>query len=156
MATVFSIKRAQKLPITEQEAWEFFSSPKNLKTITPDYMGFDITSDLGDGKMYAGQIITYKVKPLLGIPLNWITEITHSEEPHYFVDEQRFGPYRLWHHKHYIKPIKGGVIMEDIVHYKLPLGILGYLGNYLLVKQQLKAIFDYRYQKLEELFGKLN
>lgn len=151
---VYSLYRKQFLPISQQEAWEFFSSPINLKTITPDYMGFEVTSDLGDGKMYAGQIITYKVKPVLGIPISWVTEITHSQEPNYFVDEQRFGPYSLWHHKHYIKPVEGGVEMEDLVHYKVPFGFLGKLACYLFVNQRLKSIFDYRYKKLEELFNK--
>lgn len=144
----------QKLPISIEEAWEFFSSPKNLKIITPPYMGFDITSG-GDEKMYAGQIITYIVKPILGIPIEWVTEITHVQEPYYFVDEQRFGPYSFWHHKHFFKPISGGIEMQDWVHYKIPFGIIGKSINQLYIKHKLKEIFDYRYQTLEKIFGKM-
>ena len=133
-------------------AWDFIRSPKNLATITPEYMGFDILSELPE-VMYPGQIIEYNVTPLLGIKLHWVTEITHVKELEYFVDEQRFGPYAFWHHKHFLKAVKGGVEMTDIVHYKLPLGILGKLANTLFVKRQLKAIFDYRYNKLEKMFN---
>ena len=105
--------------------------------------------------MYSGQIIAYTVKPLFGIPLHWVTEITHVVEPHYFVDEQRFGPYAFWHHKHFLRPILGGVEMEDVVHYKLPFGFVGDIADVLFVKNQLKQIFDYRFVKLEALFGKL-
>lgn len=149
-----TLKTVQKLPISLNEAWEFFSSPKNLKTITPPYMGFDITSG-GDNKMYAGQIITYIVKPVLGIPMEWVTEITHVQEPFYFVDEQRFGPYSLWHHKHFFKEIPGGVEMSDLVHYKIPLGPIGKIMNQIYIKNKLKEIFDYRYQTLEKMFGKM-
>ena len=100
---VYRLDTAQQLPCDLDTAWNFFSSPVNLKQITPEYMGFDITSDLGDGKMYPGQIITYIVKPILGIPLRWITEITHVKDLEYFVDEQRFGPYSLWHHQHWFE-----------------------------------------------------
>lgn len=153
--SLHSLTTVQKLPISIEEAWSFFSSPKNLKVITPDYMGFEITSDLGDGKMYPGQIISYIVTPVLNIPLEWVTEISHVSEPHYFVDEQRFGPYSFWHHKHFFKAIEGGVEMTDTVHYKVPFGPIGDLANVLFVKNKLKEIFDYRYQKLENLFGKL-
>jgi ligand-binding SRPBCC domain-containing protein len=153
--SLHSLSTVQKLPISIEEAWTFFSSPKNLKVITPDYMGFKITSDLGDGKMYSGQIISYIVTPVLNVPMEWVTEISHVSEPHYFVDEQRFGPYAFWHHKHFFKEIEGGVEMTDTVHYKVPLGPIGDLVNALFVKNKLKEIFDYRYQKLESLFGKL-
>lgn len=153
--SLHSLSTVQKLPISIEEAWTFFSSPKNLKVITPDYMGFKITSDLGDGKMYSGQIISYIVTPVLNIPMEWVTEISHVSEPHYFVDEQRFGPYAFWHHKHFFKEIEGGVEMTDTVHYKVPLGPIGDVVNALFVKNKLKDIFDYRYQKLESLFGKL-
>ncbi len=149
-----TLKTVQKLPISLNEAWDFFSSPKNLKIITPPYMGFDITSG-GENKMYAGQIITYIVKPVLGIPMEWVTEITHVQEPFYFVDEQRFGPYSLWHHKHFFKEIPGGVEMSDLVHYKIPLGLIGKIMNQIYIKNKLKEIFDYRYQTLENMFGKL-
>ncbi len=104
--------------------------------------------------MYAGQVITYKVKPLLRIPMFWMTEITHVEEAKYFVDEQRFGPYALWHHQHHFKEVQGGVEMLDIIHYKLPFGPLGSLVNFLFVRKQLKGIFDYRFRYLEDHFGR--
>ena len=117
-------------------------------------MGFEIQSG-ADRSIFPGQIIQYTVKPLLGIKINWVTEITHVIEKHYFVDEQRYGPYALWHHKHFIKEIPGGVEMEDIIDYKIPMGLLGQLIHPYLVKPKLDAIFEYRRQKLIELFGTL-
>lgn len=133
--------------------WDFISSPKNLQTITPSYMGFIILSNPAD-KMFPGQIIEYKVSPLMGIKLHWVTEITHVKDKEYFVDEQRFGPYAFWHHKHFLQQTKDGVMMYDEVHYKAPMGILGWLANALFIKRQLKQIFDYRYNKIEEIFNK--
>jgi len=150
---IYRLHTKQNLPISVDEAWEFLSSPKNLKTITPDYMGFHILSG-ADRPMFPGQIIQYIVTPVLGIKTKWVTEITHVKDKEYFVDEQRFGPYSLWHHKHFIKPIEGGVEMEDIVDYKVPMGILGQLVHPILVKPKLEEIFNYRTKKLEELFGK--
>lgn len=150
---VYTLYKKQQLPISKKEAWSFLSEPKNLKVITPNYMGFDILSG-ADRPMFAGQIIQYIVTPILGIKTKWITEITHVVDGEYFVDEQRFGPYALWHHKHFIKEIDGGVEMEDIVDYKLPFGILGQLIHPFLVKPKLEEIFNYRTKKLEELFGK--
>jgi len=150
---VYTLYKKQLLPISKAEAWAFLSDPKNLKTITPDYMGFDILSG-ADRPMFAGQIIQYIVTPILGIKTKWVTEITHVVDGDYFVDEQRFGPYALWHHKHFIKEIDGGVEMEDIIDYKVPFGILGQLVQPILVKPKLEEIFNYRTKKLEELFGK--
>lgn len=150
---IYRLHQKQNLPITKQEAWDFLSDPKNLKVITPDYMGFHILSG-ADRPMFAGQIIQYIVTPVLGIKTKWVTEITHVIDGEYFVDEQRFGPYSLWHHKHFIKEIDGGVEMEDIIDYKIPMGILGQIVHPILVKPKLKEIFDYRTKKLEELFGK--
>ena len=150
---IYRLHQKQNLPITKQEAWDFLSDPKNLKVITPDYMGFHILSG-ADRPMFAGQIIQYIVTPVLGIRTKWVTEITHVIDGEYFVDEQRFGPYSLWHHKHFIKEIDGGVEMEDIIDYKVPMGFLGQLVHPVLVKPKLKEIFDYRTKKLEELFGK--
>jgi ligand-binding SRPBCC domain-containing protein len=152
MSKVYSIKTVQVLKISLDEAWAFFSSPKNLQKITPQKLGFQIISKHHGEKMYPGQIIEYKVSPILGIPLYWMTEITHVEDRKFFVDEQRFGPYQLWHHQHHFKETAEGVEMTDIVHYKLPLGILGDIANVLMVKKQLKEIFDYRYQAVEQLF----
>jgi ligand-binding SRPBCC domain-containing protein len=150
---IYTLAKTQNLPISLEEAWDFFSSPKNLKEITPPYMGFVITSDLGDGKMYSGQIISYKVTPLLNIPMTWVTEIKHVEDHKYFVDEQRFGPYALWHHQHWFKSIDGGVEMRDIVNYGLPLDPLGRIGIG-FVRSKLEEIFDYRFHKVEQIFGK--
>ena len=152
---VYRLSSKQKLPISVDEAWEFLSSPKNLKTITPDYMSFDIISG-ADKPMFAGQIIQYIVTPVLGIKTNWVTEITQVVDKKYFVDEQRFGPYALWHHKHFINPIEGGVEMEDIIDYKVPLGFIGRLVHPFLVKPRLTEIFNYRTKKLVELFGEIN
>jgi ligand-binding SRPBCC domain-containing protein len=149
---IYTLHKKQKLPISVDQAWDFLSDPKNLKTITPNYMGFNILSG-ADRPMFAGQIIQYIVTPVLGIKTKWVTEITHVVDKHYFVDEQRFGPYALWHHKHFIKEIDGGVEMEDIIDYKLPFGILGQLVQPFLVKPKLEEIFNYRTKKLEELFG---
>ncbi|WP_271424850.1 SRPBCC family protein [Aequorivita sinensis] len=151
---IYTLQAKQKLPITIDEAWAFLSNPKNLKVITPDYMGFDILSG-SEKPMFAGQIIEYIVTPILGIKTKWVTEITHVVDREYFVDEQRFGPYSLWHHKHFIKEIDGGIEMEDLLHYKLPFGILGKLVHPLLVKPKLDEIFEYRKNKLHELFGTL-
>jgi ligand-binding SRPBCC domain-containing protein len=151
---VYSIKTVQKIPVSLDKAWDFFSSPANLQAITPAKMGFTIISKHHGEKMYAGQIIEYKVKPVLGIPLYWMTEITQVKDKEYFIDEQRFGPYSLWHHQHHFKAIEGGVEMTDIIHYKNPMWLLGDIANSLFVKKQLAGIFDYRYKKVEELFGK--
>ena len=150
---LYTLKATQFLPISKNKAWEFLSSPKNLKIITPEYMGFDILSG-ADRKMYPGQIIQYIVTPVMGIKTKWVTEITHVKEGEYFVDEQRFGPYALWHHKHFIKEVEGGVEMEDIIDYKLPFGFLGQLLHPILVKPKLNEIFSYRKEKLRVLFEK--
>jgi len=149
---IYTLHKKQLLPITVDEAWEFLSNPANLKIITPDYMSFNIIGGV-DRPMYAGQIIQYIVTPVLGIKTKWVTEITHVIDKNYFVDEQRYGPYALWHHKHFIKPINGGVEMEDIIDYKIPFGKLGQLIQPLLVEPKLKEIFEYRKEKLEQLFG---
>ena len=154
MSKVYSIKFVQNLPVPLEQAWDFFSRPDNLKDITPANLGFKIISpDRGD-RMYAGQVIEYKEHPVLGIPLYWMTEITHVKDLEYFVDEQRFGPYSLWHHQHHFKAIEGGVEMTDIVHYKMPFWFLGNIANRLFVKKQLDSIFSFRFNKAEEVFGK--
>ncbi|MGC1514770.1 MAG: SRPBCC family protein [Maribacter sp.] len=149
---LYQLHSKQALPISMEKAWDFLSNPGNLKEITPEHMGFHILSG-ADRPMFAGQIIQYKVSPFPGYTTKWITEITHVEKGSYFVDEQRFGPYALWHHKHFIKNIDGGVEMEDIIDYKIPFGILGQIAHPLIVKKQLLDIFNYREQKLKELFG---
>ncbi|HSI91791.1 MAG TPA: SRPBCC family protein [Adhaeribacter sp.] len=152
--STYYLKRVQRLPVTLQEAWQFFSAPGNLPTITPDYMRFQVLSDSGSSEMYPGQIITYFIKPVLGIKLFWMTEITHVQDGRYFIDEQRMGPYAFWHHTHIFREIPGGVEMTDQVHYKLPFGVLGRLAHALFVKRQLHGIFNYRTQVLEERYGK--
>jgi ligand-binding SRPBCC domain-containing protein len=155
MSKVYTIKTVQKVPVSLEEAWDFFSKPSNLAAITPDNLGFNIISKYHGERMYPGQIIEYTVKPVLGIPLYWMTEITHVEDHKYFVDEQRFGPYSMWHHQHHFKQVEGGVEMTDIVHYKLPLFFLGDIAHALFVKAQLTHIFDYRFEAVEKKYGKL-
>ena len=150
----YQLRACQNLPISREEAWEFLSDPTNLKLITPESMGFNIVSG-NDDAMFAGQIIVYKVSPFSGYSTKWVTEITHVADGSYFVDEQRFGPYALWHHKHFITAVDGGVQIEDIIDYKLPFGIFGQIMHPLIVKKQLLKIFNYREKKLSELFGTL-
>ncbi len=141
----------QQLNASLTEVWDFISSPANLKEITPDYMGFDITSKT-TGQMYPGMIISYKVSPMLGIKTDWVTEITHVKEQSYFVDEQRVGPYCLWHHQHIIEANEVGVLMKDIVTYQPPFGFLGAMANTFFIEKKLKEIFDYRRVVLEKKY----
>ena len=154
MSKVYSFKKVQLIPTTIDKAWDFFATPVNLVHITPGNMGFKLKSEYITERMYPGQIIEYTVKPLFGIPVYWMTEITHVEDKKYFADEQRFGPYSLWHHQHHFKEIPGGVEMTDTVHYKIPYWFLGDIANVLFVKNKLNNIFNYRYRKIEERFGK--
>ena len=129
------------------------SNPHNLLIITPPFLNLKMTNELFGDEVYAGQVMTYTVKPLFGIPVQWMTEITHVERLKLFVDEQRKGPYRLWHHQHHFNPIEGGVEITDLIHYRLPLGILGNAMNAVAVKNKLREIFTYRYFKINEIFG---
>lgn len=148
---LYTVKAIQKFPVRADTIWNFISNPKNLCVITPPAMVFNTLS--GDERdMHAGQIIHYTIAPILGIKLQWVTEITHVDPKKFFVDEQRYGPYAFWHHKHFVKEIEGGCEMEDVVHYKLPMGILGRLAHP-FVKPRLEAIFEFRRKKLLELFG---
>jgi ligand-binding SRPBCC domain-containing protein len=149
----YQFYREQKVNATLEEIWDFISSPANLKEITPDYMGFDITSSWLAEKMYPGMIISYRVSPLLGIKTTWVTEITHVEALKFFVDEQRVGPYSMWHHQHHIEPIEGGVLMKDTVSYRPPFGPLGAIANTLFIRAKLQEIFDYRKQALDKRYG---
>ncbi len=145
----------QNLPLTLTDAWNFFSSPLNLAEITPNDMAFKVTSQLSvDEKMYTGMIITYKVSPIAGINLNWMTEITQVVSEKYFIDEQRFGPFKFWHHQHHFKAIANGVEMTDILTYGLPFGFIGEMAHGIFVEKRLKEIFNYREKKTEELFGR--
>ena len=150
---VHSIKTIQQIPANIKTVWAFFSNPQNLKAITPDELQFNVISKHHGNTIYAGQIIEYTVSPLLGIPLYWMTEITHVKDGEYFVDEQRYGPYAMWHHQHHFTSIEGGVEMTDIVHYKNPFWILGEAANSIFVRKQLESIFSFRYRKTVEVFG---
>lgn len=150
---MYQFKREQLVKTDIATCWEFFSSPKNLKKITPPYMGFDVKTEIPE-YMYEGLIIAYKVKPLFGIPVEWITEITHVKEHKFFVDEQRKGPYRIWHHEHHFEETDRGILMTDIVSYEMPFGALGKLIQPILVKKKLEEIFAYRFAMTEAFFSK--
>ena len=145
---LYRLEVEQFIPISIDEAWAFFSSPDNLKEITPPKMKFNITSKSSD-VMYSGMLVTYIVSPLLGIKMRWCTEISHVEDKVYFVDQQKFGPYNMWHHQHHFEQVDGGVMMRDIVNYGVPFGVLGQMANTLFVKSQLKEIFEYRTKSVE-------
>ncbi len=149
----YTLIKTQKIPASLNEVWDFISSPANLKKITPAYMGFDIKKPELPAKMYPGMIIKYNITPLLGIKMLWVTEITHVSEYEFFVDEQRIGPYSLWHHQHRLEKTDDGVLMTDIVNYKPPLGFFGDIANSIIIKKQLQKIFDYRFEAMEKVFG---
>lgn len=154
---VYHLHRKQILPLDLGEAWSFFTSPHNLVKITPAYMDFKILHTSGDEKnvAYRGQIITYKIKLFPLIYTGWTTEITHVEPGKYFIDEQRLGPYALWHHEHRFREVPGGVEMTDEIAYAIPFGIIGRIAHWLFVKNQLNTIFAYRYNVLDEIFSPL-
>jgi ligand-binding SRPBCC domain-containing protein len=147
----FTLERTQILPTTLETAWKFFSNPANLVKITPPGMDFRITSPQ-QNDVYAGQIITYTLRPLLRVSVNWTTEITHVDRPNFFVDEQRFGPYRFWHHQHRFCEVKGGVEIHDLIHYLLLHDQLASLINSLFVAPRLRRIFDFRNAALLKIF----
>jgi ligand-binding SRPBCC domain-containing protein len=150
---LYQLKTSQKLSISVETAWKFFSNPANLSKITPPWLNFEVRTDLPE-KMYAGMVITYLVRPLLNIPQTWVTEITHVNEPNYFVDEQRFGPYKMWHHQHiFTKAENDGVMMEDIVSYVVPFGFLGRVANTFIISKKINEIFNYRKEVLVKMFG---
>lgn len=148
----YQLQRTQHVHASIDAVWDFISAPSNLKRITPPYMGFEVTGGTGEGRMYPGMIITYQVKPLLGINMSWMTEITHVHEGRYFVDEQRQGPYALWHHQHHLEPVADGVLMRDIVTYVPPMGFVGAIANKLFIARQLNEIFDYREKAVLKYF----
>ena len=149
----YQFQTRQEIQASRKEVWDFISSPANLKHITPDYMGFDITSEDLPEKMYAGMIIGYKVSPLLGFKMNWLTEITQVRELEYFIDEQRKGPYALWHHQHHLEDSPDGTLMTDIVTYAPPMGILGRIANTLIIQNKLREIFNYREAAVDKYFN---
>ncbi len=150
---MYVLERTQDLPVSLVDAWDFFSSPKNLAKITPKDLGFEVLGTVPE-QMYEGLFIHYKVSPLFGIRMKRTTEITHVKEHRYFVDEQRIGPYRIWHHEHFFEETAEGVRMRDVVHYALPFGILGQLVHPWLVKPRLEEIFNFRFKAAEVLFPK--
>lgn len=144
----------QYIPQKLDEVWHFFSRPENLNEITPEDMSFEILSDVADTPMYEGMIIRYNVRPFFNLPMNWVTEITYVRDREYFIDEQRFGPYALWHHQHHFKAVEGGTLMTDILHYKIPFGIIGNLADAVLVEKKIEEIFQFRFEEVERRFGK--
>lgn len=143
---------AQRLPLSLHEAWAFISAPGNLAAITPGWLDFEVASPVSE-RIHPGMIITYRIRPVVGLRRSWITEITHVNQPRFFVDEQRFGPFRFWHHQHRLRPVDGGVEMEDLVHYLMPYGPLGSLMHRLTIRDKLEGIFAHRRKVLEERFG---
>lgn len=143
----------QFLPISLERAWEFFATPRNLNEITPSDMVFEITSALPD-KMYEGLMITYKLQPMFNISIEWCTEITHIKYMEYFVDEQRKGPYNIWHHEHHFEAVPNGVIMRDILYYDIGKSIIGWLAGELFVHKKVREIFEFRRKMLETYFSK--
>jgi ligand-binding SRPBCC domain-containing protein len=148
-----TLTRKQFLPITPDEAWDFFATPKNLNEVTPKELDFKILGDIPE-VMYEGLIIQYYVKPMLNIPVHWVTEITHIKDKKYFVDEQRKGPYKTWHHEHHFEEVTGGVMMTDILHYDVGKWIFGWIAGKLFVHKKVQEIFDFRYKALEAYFKK--
>ena len=149
---MYQFKRKQLVKTDIATCWEFFSSPNNLSKITPTYMGFDVLTDVPQ-RMYEGLMIEYRVRPLLGIPMRWITEITHVKDYQYFVDEQRLGPYTIWHHEHHFHETDEGIEMTDIVSYQVPFGILGRMAHPIIIQRKLEEIFDHRFKVVDELFN---
>ncbi len=152
MANFFKIDETNRIPISVDRAWNFFSRPQNLLRITPPSMKLEITSEVPE-TIYAGMIISYRLTPFPGIRMQWLTEITSVVEEMMFIDEQRLGPYRLWHHQHFFKDINGGIEMRDIVHYALPYGFFGKMAHRFYVRHQLEKIFAYRRSAIKRLFG---
>lgn len=149
----YQFHKAQIINATPDDLWDFISSPANLKLITPDHMGFDITSSNAEQKMYEGMIVSYKVSPFPGFNTNWVTEITHVRDKEFFVDEQRIGPYTFWHHQHILEPLDQVVVMKDIITYQPPFGILGAIANRVYIRKALNKIFNYRKMAIEEYFA---
>ena len=148
---MYQLKRTQFVKTDLATCWDFFSSPSNLSKITPKYMGFDVLTE-ETSVMYEGLMIESRVRPNFNSPMNWVTEITHVKDQLYFVDEQRKGPYTIWHHEHHFKEVNGGVEMTDIVSYELPFGIIGKIVHPILVKKKLEEIFAYRFKVVDEFF----
>ena len=150
----YQLHKEQFIRASLKEVWDFISTPRNLKEITPDYMGFNILTKNLSEKMYPGMIISYDVRPILNLKTLWVTEITQVKENSFFIDEQRIGPYKLWHHQHILEQQNEGVLMKDIVSYQPPFGVVGAIANSLFIRKQLEEIFAYRFERLDMLFNK--
>lgn len=150
---IYEKKWTTVVPASLPEVWSFFSDPANLQKITPDDMNFEILTNLDGVAMYAGLIIRYQVSPLAKIPMNWVTEITAVESGKYFIDEQRFGPFAFWHHQHHFLETSKGIMMTDLLHYGVPLGILGRIANGIVVSKRIDHIFEYRQQVIDSHFA---
>ena len=148
---IYTIHQRQVLPISRKEAWSFFSRPENLAEITPPDVGFQIMHNHGDGT-FQGKIISYKIKVFPFITMTWVTEITSVRDGHNFVDDQRIGPYALWHHQHHFHDHPDGIEMEDLVHYTLPFGWFGQIAHMFFVKNKLKQIFEFRRVAIAQKF----
>jgi len=150
--SIFTLRREQFLPINIKECWDFFSDPNNLKLITPPSLGLKICSKI-NRELYEGMIISYKINPFPGITTTWVTEITHIKKHEYFIDEQRIGPYKFWHHQHFFKKQDNGIMAEDVVNYALPFGPIGNLLNSIYISKNLDNIFNYRENELKSIFN---
>ena len=151
---LYTIKREQVIETSLEQAWDFLSMPANLGEISPEEMNFHVESISDDRRTYAGQVICYTIGLFPWLKFRWVTEITHVQEPRYFVDEQRFGPYKFWHHQHFIEAVNGGVKMTDIVNYGIPMGILGRFMNRVYIRRKLSQIFDHRAEAVRHYFAK--
>ena len=141
---IYQLERTETVSLSVEACWRFFSNPRNLEKITPPTLNFRIKRRLPE-EIYPGLLIEYRVSPLLGIPVTWLTEIVQVEAPHFFADEQRVGPYRLWHHEHFFRALpEGGTEVRDLVTYVPPWGPLGALLNRIVIRAQLERIFAYR------------
>lgn len=149
---MYQLKRTQFIHADLQTCWNYFSSPANLRVITPNYIDFRVHTIVPEN-LYEGLIIRYTIRPILGIPLSWISEIKIIREGNYFIDEQRRGPYGMWHHEHHFKEVEGGVEMTDLISYRMPFSFIGRFFHWLFIRKQLESIFDYRFRKVDELFN---
>ena len=140
------------IPRPLEEVWDFFSRPENLNEMTPGHISFNILSPIEGLEMYPGMIIQYQISPILNIPMNWVTEITQIRKHEFFIDDQRVGPYALWHHQHHFKAVEGGTEMTDILHYQVPFGLIGSIANWLFVERMVEEIFKHREVAVEKLF----
>jgi ligand-binding SRPBCC domain-containing protein len=151
---IYTLQRKEIVGLPLAQCWDFFSNPANLEKITPPELGFAVKSSLPE-KVYPGLMIEYTVSPLLGFKLSWLTEIVHVNEPYHFVDEQRVGPYRLWHHEHFFREISSNEVeVSDLIHYVPPFGLFGGIINALAVRPQLERIFDFRTEALKRILSR--